>query len=246
MMNLTEMIDINNYPSIDGDRYLYDNRAVPRVTEILSSMLHEDYLMSWSNAMGLYRHSKYEDILNKAADIGSYVHESIEKFISNNTDFNINDIPYNIKNQVYNAFNSFLSWWNIILTHNIEVLMQEEKLVCKYFGGTLDLLVKIDGRIYLVDFKTSNHPNYKYFMQLSAYRYMLRILHNIEVDGCIILLLDKKKFMFTEMILDLHNQDHLNYINYCEEGFMSIVYAYYNRLRIEQGFNEIFKKEKQI
>ena len=240
-MELNNLLNINNYPTIEGDRYLYEGRPVPRVTEVLSSMLHEDYLMKWSNSIGLYKHQNYETVLNKSADIGSYTHEAIENYISKGMDLNIESIPYQLRTQVINTFNSFLQWWEIITyNHTVKILMQETKLICKYFGGTLDLLVEIDSMIYLVDFKTSNHPSYKYYMQLSAYRYMLRILHGIELDGCIILMLSKTEYCFNEMMLNLHNQEHLNYMNYCEEAFMSLVYAYYNRLRVEQGFKNLF------
>ena len=51
-----------------------DGVVVPRVTHILSAMLHEDYLIPWANAMGLYKQLKYEDIINKATDTGSATH----------------------------------------------------------------------------------------------------------------------------------------------------------------------------
>ena len=38
----------------------------------------------------------------------------------------------------------------------------EETITCPYFGGTYDFLVEINGRNWLIDFKTSNHIGYKY------------------------------------------------------------------------------------
>lgn len=119
-------------------------------------------------------------------------------------------------------------------------MLQEHTLVCKYFGGTLDLLLEIDGKIYLVDFKTSNHSSYKHFLQLAAYRYMLRETEGINVNGCIILMLDKKSDMFIEHILDFENIDHLNYIDQCQESFLSLVYAYYQRIQNQYLYNQIF------
>ena len=58
------------------------------------------------------------------------------------------------------------------------VIETEKQLVCPYFGGTLDCLAEIDGRIYIIDFKTSNHITYKYFLQLAAYKYMIENYYN--------------------------------------------------------------------
>ena len=49
---------------IDNSHYMYNNRyPVPRVTEILSSMIHEDHLMKWSNFIGRIKHQRYEVVL---------------------------------------------------------------------------------------------------------------------------------------------------------------------------------------
>lgn len=228
----------------DGDRYTYNNHPIPRVTEILSSMLHEDYLMSWSNHIGLYQHKEYEKFLNDAANKGTIVHESIENYVKNDIDLDIETVPREYRYQVNNAFNSFKQWWDIISKHDVQVLFQEEKLVCEWFGGTLDMLIKIDGSIYLVDFKTSNHPSYKYFLQMSAYQHILETERNIKIDGVIILMLNKTKVGFKEYILNFNidNNDRL-FMNYCREAFLSLVYSYYNRLYIENMYNNRFFKE---
>lgn len=237
---LTRINDIDNYATLYNREvcYTYNGYPIPRVTEILSLMLHEDYLMTWSNAIGLYKHKKYEDTLQEAADIGGDVHGLIEEYlqkgyVSKNID--------SLRNEVKNAFKSFQSWWEIIKQNVYKIIYQEYKLTCPYFGGTLDMLIEINGKKYLVDFKTSNHIGYKYYLQLAAYRYILRTEHGIEIDGCIVLQLDKKTNMFHEYILDFGNLEHLNYINNCERAFLSLVYSYFNRLCVEDGFNKIFK-----
>lgn len=237
-MNLE--FDPTTYPPAKSGEYVVDGRNIPRVTEILSCMLHEDYIVEWANKIGLYNKQKYHDVLNTASTIGTYTHKSIEHFIKNGSQPDFSDIPIQYKNRVINAFNSFLSWWRVINSNNYKILMQEHKLICKYFGGTLDLLIEINGKIYLVDFKTSNHSSYKHFLQLSAYRYMLREVEGIEVDGCIILMLDKQSDMFVEMFLNFDIQEHLDYINQCEEAFLSLVYAYYQRIQNQYLYNTIF------
>ena len=216
-----------------ADKYKFNGLFVPRVNNILSAMLHEDYLMTWSNNIGLYQHKKYKDTLEEAADIGSFTHHAIEEYVQSNI------YETNIPIPSKNALNGFIEWWKIVNQHEVEVLMQEQELICRYFGGTLDMLVKIDGKIYLVDFKTSNHPSYKHFLQLGAYAYMLK-LQDIEIDGCIILMLNKKFKGFNEYILDLSIDDHAVFFNDCINTFLSLVYAYYCRLNIQYTYTDIF------
>lgn len=242
--NLLKDMNINSYPNIETHKYKYEDIWVPRVTEILSSMIHEDYLMTWSNNIGLYQNKKYKEVLDYAATIGTYVHNAIENLLQNKVMINIEeDVLPAYKDNVRNAFNAFLEWWNIINKNDYKILMQEYELICPYFGGTLDLLIEINGKVYLTDFKTSNHPSYKYFLQLSAYRYILREYHNINIDGCIILMLNKIKPQFNEIILDFNNIDHFNYMNYCENAFLSLVYSYFNILKCKYNYDKIFKGE---
>lgn len=237
---LNELV-IQDYPIV-GDKYIFNNNPVPRVTEILSAMLHEDYLMGWSNSIGLYKHQKYTDVLDNASSIGTYTHKFIEDFINSGAYPVADNIPVDMHAKINNAFYSFLQWWNIITKNEYEILMQEKELICKFFGGTLDLLIKINGKIYIVDFKTSNHPSYKHQLQLSAYRYMLRECENIEVDGVIALMLDKNTYSFKEMILNFDISEHLEFINRCEETFLSLVYSFYQRKMTEFMYNDIFKR----
>lgn len=236
---------IDNIPNFDlskvieEPKYLYNNKPVPRVTEILSDMLHEDYLMEWANNVGLYQHKSHIEYRDEATTIGTYVHEFIERYIKYNEYPDFDNIHHNIKYKVINAFTAFTKWWSIINKSEYKILMQEHELVCEYFGGTLDLLIEINNKIYLVDFKTSKQPNFKYTLQLSAYMYILKRLYNIEVDGCILLMLNKQSSDFREIMYYLHNEDNILYFDYCQECFFSLVYAYYCRKRVEYYYNEM-------
>jgi hypothetical protein len=238
---LKEKIDMEYYNIVKETPYLLDNHYVPRVTSILSDMLHVDSLMGWSNYLG-FKRQRYSQVLQEAADKGSLTHNSIEQYIQNNQELDVKNIPVQYQTAVRNAYNSFISWWNIILQNKVEIIYQEQPLICKWFGGTLDLLLKINGKIYLFDFKTSNHPSYKYFLQLSAYRYMLKELYNIEIGGCGIIMLSKDNISFEEIIIDLDDDDDYRFIEHCKETFFSLVYSYYNRLLVEQEFNKIIKR----
>lgn len=220
--------------------YTYNGVEVPRVTSILSDMLHEEYLMGWANYMGRIKHMDHRKYTEEAAYIGTRVHHAIEyylKGIANTEDTSFNDITdISIRNACNSAFLSFKRWWAIIMQHKYKILLQEESLVCPYYAGTLDLYIEIDGRKYLVDFKTSNHFNYKYHLQTAAYRRLLYYKYGFITDGIIILRLSKNNVSFEEQTLDLSNYDMLQYINDCDKCFQSLVYAYYNRFTVTQHY----------
>lgn len=220
---------------IDDKKSIYvntNNRKVPRVTQILSKMIHNDGLMYWANSLG-FKGIRYRDELNRAADVGTEAHSCIEKYLKEKiqTDSNI-------------PFLGFMSWVNIITQDmglTMDLIYSEHKLVCKWFGGTLDALIDIGGKIYLIDFKTSNHVTFTYFLQLAAYIYMLRREENIYVDGVIVLQLNKKTPEFNEYLLDFSIESHNLFMNNCINTFLSLVYSYYNIYKIEEDFKDLFK-----
>lgn len=234
----------NRYESIEfGDNtYELEGNEVPRVTAILSAMLHEDYLMKWSNSLGFKRQS-YTAYMKEAADKGTYTHSSIEYFLKERIDPDFEQIPYLARTTVNNAYSSFKSWWNCITKSNqIELIASEKRLICKYFGGTLDCLLRINGKIWLIDFKTSNHMNYKYYLQLAAYAYMLEEIEGIKIDGCLVLKLNKYEIRYDEFVLDLNNnKKHQSFFENCKQEFLALTMAYYGRVNIESEYKNIIK-----
>jgi len=217
----------------EENRYIYNNVPVPRVTAILSKTIHEDHLMVWANKIG-YKHQNYTQVLQAAAEIGNKTHKSIENYLRSG-----------VEEPDFIPFLSFKSWWDLINKDNkISIIGMEEKLICQWFGGTYDCLLNISGSIYLIDFKSSNHISYKYFLQLSAYMYMLN-LKGVRVDGCLILQLSKYKISFKEYILDFKNSDHYNFINDCIHTFSSLVYSYYRIHYTENLYTKIFKNKER-
>lgn len=220
--------------------YTYSGRTVPRTTEILSSMIFEEYIPVWANSLG-FKHKGYRTALKEASDKGTYTHESIERFLQTSTLPEYASFPPLAKDAVYFAFNSFLKWWDDINKGNeVELIFSEKTLSCKYFGGTLDCLLKINGKYWLIDFKTSNHMSFKYCLQLSSYKYMLKECENIDVAGCLVLMLEKKKIHYSEYVLDLAIEEHRNFMQRCMEEFMMLTAAFYGRKEIEYDYKRIF------
>ena len=203
----------------EDSSYEYNGTIVPRVTHILQTFNEDDRLMYWANSLG-FRRIKYKDALNRAATIGTHIHNGIEKYIETNSYLVIDDIHSNARHENFseidNGIRSFIEWYDdISKSNNIEIIDMEQKLVCCWFGGTYDCLIKINGKIYLMDFKSSNHVSYKYFLQLSAYIYMLKLIKNIDVEGCIVLQVDKNEIAYEEYVLDFAVAEHKYFINQC-------------------------------
>ena len=229
--------DVQNIAIECSNRYTYDGKNVPRVTEIIQKMIHEEHLVQWANSQG-FKHIYWKKILNEAADIGSKSHEAIELFLKNQELTNESKSLF--------TFQSFCLWWNKLISNNqVEILGQEKKLVCPYFGGTYDLLVKINGVIYLVDFKTSNYVTYKYYLQLAAYNYMLK-MSGINIGGVIILQLAKTELKYTEYVLQLSDPIQKEYFDLCEQTFLSLVYGYYHITYLEARFNGLPKSDNKF
>lgn len=209
--------------------YDYNGVAIPSVTTILSRCIHEDYLMQWANYLG-FKRKKYSDVLNTAATIGTMGHDSVEDFLKTGT------------NNGNVCLKGFLLWWEpLIEDHNVEILGIEQRLVLPYCGGTYDLLLKIDGRIFLIDLKTSNNLSFKYFLQLAAYRHMLYRCNNINIDGCVVLQLDKEYPGFNEQLLDFSNIDDYNFIEQCAYTFMALALSFYNIEETQYLYKNKFK-----
>ena len=205
----------------------HNGKMIPRVTAILSRMLEDPSIAQWANSLG-FKHLSYSKELDQICKIGTTVHEQINQFLSSNTRPDANNITF--------GFLAFLEWYNQVSQLNLEILGLEEHMMNDYYSGTYDALLKIDNKIWLIDFKTSNKVNFKYFLQLAAYRKLLKETKNIDVDGCMILQLSKYHPSFLEFVADLHYPPHQEYMNIAERTFDALLYSFYNAMYLEGSF----------
>lgn len=213
--------------------YTCNKNIVPRVTQIISACMHEDYIVQWANSLG-FKHKSYKETLNMYADYGTVVHEALEKYIKGE------ELPPDVP---MNPINAFEKWWDQISSNNeVKVLGQEFKLSCPYYGGTYDMLLSINGKPWLIDFKTSTHISFRYCLQLAAYREMLRYNNIADVSGVLVLRLFKDKPLFEEFILDMSNPEHRLFLDNCSKMFHSMVYQYWWRYALEKEYQRIYKE----
>lgn len=129
----------------------------------------------------------FRKVSQQALDIGSGVHGAIEYHLKTGKE------PLSPSDELLSAFLAFLEWKD---AHNMEPLKLEHTLYDpqKRYAGTCDLICKLDGKTYLVDFKTSKKPRGKPYpewgYQTAAYR---ACYEGIQGNG--ILRLDKETGM---------------------------------------------------
>lgn len=233
---LSVMTNIDNIPIFENSNYQYNGKTVPRVTSILS-LVHDNYITNWANSLG-FRRKKYEDELEYYANIGTIVHELCDCIVRGEP-IDLSIYPREISNSIYNCVNGCRNWWNNLNTnYDVEVIDLERPLVCEWYGGTCDIILKINGQYFIGDFKTSNHIGYKYWCQLSAYINILE-QQGIHISGCFILQLSRNRPLYKEHILHFSNPDHYQVISNAFNMFSGAVYTYYNRLNLTNQLEQI-------
>ena len=237
---------INTNPNLfinEESEYYFKGHKIPRVTSMLSRGIHNDSLMDWANYIGRVKHQNYGTVMNKSLNIGSQTHECIDYFFHNNAE--VSNYT-NLDIEARQAYLSFSKWYrDINSTAQIELIYNEHPLISKYYGGTLDALMKFNGRIFLIDFKTSNSIRINYALQVAAYAILLEMVENIQIDGCLVLQLSKTSIGYNEYIIDLANPEQNQYFENCKNSFLSLALWYYNLALSEAGYSNILEWDKK-
>jgi hypothetical protein len=152
--------NVNNFKSATG--YEIDGIWYPRVTSIVSikakPALYKYYADLPSFAAG-------EAIKNKSAEEGTLLHETVEGILGGKE----TAIPALVMPAVI-AFKNFQK------QHEIIPQMIEERVCSKKhnYAGTIDVLAEVDGRLGVLDIKTSIAIYRDYGIQAAAYVEALR------------------------------------------------------------------------
>lgn len=113
--------------------------------------------------------------LDKALDAGKIAHALIQQSIISGERFK----PEQIKNdnkatqkEICNAYKAFLDWEK---DHEVEYYACELIVGSEvhYVGGTIDAIAMVDGKLELLDWKTSSQLSEDVFLQTASYKMML-------------------------------------------------------------------------
>lgn len=143
----------NGYRNSAGDQ-------VPGVTDITGRFKQASGLIHWAYSQGRAGVPLY----GSETELGTIVHAIIEQDLAGHTHEEIRDYAECALrgrsiaevNAARNCFRAYRSWTK---KHAIEVIAQETSLVSEahQYGGTPDLIARVDGTLALVDFKTSKN-----------------------------------------------------------------------------------------
>jgi len=127
----------------------------------------------------------------KAGDFGTAIHDWAEQFALAKASGKDIDIPEDAPEEVLNGINAFLEWYN---NHDIEFVEAERMVYSRKNGfvGTLDAVAKINGKLYLIDYKSSNGIYESHYFQVSAYYKAYQEETGTEFDGAMIIRFGKE------------------------------------------------------
>ena len=137
----------------------------PSVTYVLSSFPKGKFFENWLKDVG--HSSSY--IVKKASEEGTQVHNAVEDYLAGKEITWIDgfgNAKYSL--DVWRMILRFTQFWD---EYKPELISCEEHLFSDTLkiAGTADLVVKINGEIWMLDVKTSNSIHDTYNLQLACY-----------------------------------------------------------------------------
>lgn len=180
-----EMLDFAALQRIDGPTRLYETpegKRYPSVTAVLGKMTDKSALDAWKKRVGDEEAAR---VSARAATRGTNVHTMCENYVlGNEIDMSM---PHNMM-----MFRQI----KMVLDEKVDMIRATE---CTLYSdhlkvaGTCDLIADYDGRLSIIDYKTSSKLKRKewiegYFLQASLYAYMLWEMTGIHVKDIVIII----------------------------------------------------------
>ena len=166
-----------------------DGQRVKSVTTLINAHLgwNKQVLINWARAQGLAGNDPTK-VMNEAAEIGTLAHLLCENYIKKE-ETNVDDYSKNQIKAAETCFEAFKEWDKQFKPKYVE---SEIKLIDDdlKLGGTCDLILEIDGKLYIGDLKSSKGLYAEYIVQLSAYRHMYEKQTGKKLSGGRLLRLD--------------------------------------------------------
>ena len=150
---------------LDQRFYQRNSEYYPSITQVLQCYPKGKHFENWLKDVG---HSA-EHIARRAAETGTKTHDLIEKYLNGEKLEWLNvDGTARYELDVWRMTLRFVEFWETFkptLIHSeIHLFSDKHKI-----AGTCDLVLEIDGEIWLLDIKTSNHLQNSYDLQTAAY-----------------------------------------------------------------------------
>jgi CRISPR/Cas system-associated exonuclease Cas4 (RecB family) len=185
-----QLIKKYNYADLkrqDGDVRLYltpDGESLPSVTTVLGKTKDRSFLKKWRQKVG---EKKAEEIIRNSSQIGTALHLYIERFVNGEQYKDLTKIGKKAeemaKKIIEEAFKDITEIWG----SEVHLYYPGK------YAGTTDMIGLYKGRPTIIDFKQTNRPKKRewiqdYLMQLSAYAMAHNKLFDTDIDQGVILM----------------------------------------------------------
>jgi hypothetical protein len=149
----------------DSRYYRRNGEYYPSITYILQYYPKGKHFEDWLKQVG----NNADYIVRKAAEDGTQTHGLCETYL-NGEEINFlstsGDPKYDIN--IWQMFLRFVEFWEtfnpVLIETEVHLFSDEWKV-----AGTCDLVVEIEGKIWVLDIKTSNHLHTTYDFQTAVY-----------------------------------------------------------------------------
>lgn len=192
MNNIFHNPELQRIDVLDSRFYTIDNKTFyPGVTYVLEAWPKGFGFEQWLKDVG----QNADEIKRRAAEKGSKIHDAIDRYLKGN------EITW-MDGQTGETLYQFDEWIQILKfvefyeTIKPEIIANEFSLVSSVYelGGTVDILCRINGELWIIDIKSSNYIHDSYELQLAAYSMMFNEVNkehdNLKIDRCGILWLN--------------------------------------------------------
>ena len=183
-----------NYPPstrslVMGQRhYEIGTDKLPSVTTILSHTQSEEKKASLANWQQKVGKNKADSIRDQAAERGTIMHRVLEGYLTGHRHANLSDLGQQAGVMARNI-------WETDLRDNLNEIWGTEVTVYYpgLYAGQTDLVGVYDGKASIVDFKQTNRPKRRewiddYFLQLAAYGMAHNHVYGTAIQSGVILM----------------------------------------------------------
>ena len=186
-MKLTKKYDYASLKREEGETRLYltpDGESLPSVTSVLSKTKDKEFLRRWKQRVG---EKKAQKILDESSRIGTALHLFIERFVNDTGYKDLTKIGAKAEQMAQVIIKQGLKDVTEVWGSEIHLYYPGK------YAGTTDMVGIYKGRPAIIDFKQTNRPKKRewiqdYLMQLSAYGMAHNKIFGTDIDQGIIMM----------------------------------------------------------
>jgi len=186
-VKLTKKYDYASLKREEGETRLYltpDGESLPSVTSVLSKTKDKEFLRRWKQRVG---DKKAQKILDESSRIGTALHLFIERFVNDTGYKDLTKIGVKAEQMAQIIIEQGLKDVNEVWGSEVHLYYPGK------YAGTTDMVGLYKGRPAIIDFKQTNRPKKRewiqdYLMQLSAYGMAHNKIFGTDIDQGIIMM----------------------------------------------------------